>query len=89
MRRAVQLPVEPAVRLAQLRRLVQQLAVPLDHIVEHLDFFRRGVLRCQLSGEPLQRAAHRVKFGHLVVVQRGHDQGSAIPRKQGLRLKPL
>ena len=41
------------------------------------------------GGQTLQFAAHGVKFGQLVVVQRCHDQAAPVARQHRLGFQPL
>ena len=81
--------VKPPVGARHGGGIVQQLVVGLNHLAQHPDLFGGGMAGGQVGSQPFQFTAHHIKLGHLVVVQRRHDQAAPVARQQRLRLEPL
>ena len=83
------LVVKPPIGPRQGLRITQKRAVSLDHIAQDLNLLDRGMLGGQPGGQRLQLLAHGVKLGHLCVIERCHDQRTAITRQKPLCFEPL
>ena len=81
--------VEPLVRAAHRTGIAEQIAVRRHHVAQDADFLGRGVTGRQTRGQTFQFAAHDVKFCHLRVVERRHNQRAAIAGQQALGFQTL
>lgn len=89
MRGKVDLLVKPPVRSGQRGRIGEPRAVFLDHVRENLDLLFGRVTCGEPGREPLKLRANGVELGHLVVVERCHDERAPVAGQQRLRLESL